>query len=119
MALLGADADLAPVPQTVVVAAFTLAFAVTMQTVMMGIYLRLVEPGQMTLVIERWRPAIVVGLIAMLASACWFTAMAMHNAAMVRALGQIELLFHADDVDLAVEGARLGVKSLGCWSLVY
>ena len=93
LALLGADADLAPVPQTVVVAAFTLAFAVTMQTVMMGIYLRLVEPGQMTLVIERWRPAIVVGLIAMLASACWFTAMAMHNAAMVRALGQIELLF--------------------------
>ena len=93
LALLGADADLAPVTQTVVVAAFTLTFAVTMQTVMMGIYLWLVEPGQMTLVIERWRPAIVVGLIAMLASACWFTAMAMHNAAMVRALGQIELLF--------------------------
>jgi drug/metabolite transporter (DMT)-like permease len=41
----------------------------------------------------QWRPALLVGLIAMVASACWFTAMALHNAAMVRALGQIELLF--------------------------
>lgn len=95
LALLGSGAQFAPAPlmQTVIVAAFTLAVAVSMQTVIMGIYLRLVEPGQMTRVIECWRPAIVVGLIAMLASACWFTAMAMHNAAMVRALGQIELLF--------------------------
>jgi drug/metabolite transporter (DMT)-like permease len=35
----------------------------------------------------------MVGMVAMAASACWFTAMAMHNAAMVRAVGQIELLF--------------------------
>ena len=62
-----------------------------MQSVVM-IYLRS-EPGQMTLVLKHWRPAVVVGLVAMLASACWFTAMAMHNAAMVRALGQVELLF--------------------------
>ena len=93
LALLGPDAEFTPVTQTVVVAAFTLAVAVSLQTLVMGIYLRLIEPGQMTLVLERWRPAVVVGLIAMLASACWFTAMAMHNAAMVRALGQIELLF--------------------------
>ena len=32
-------------------------------------------------------------MIAMAASACWFTAMAMHNAAVVRAVGQIELPF--------------------------
>ena len=59
----------------------------------MGIYLRLSEPGQLTAVAHRWRPALLVGMIAMAASACWFTAMAMHNAAMVRAVGQIELLF--------------------------
>ena len=51
------------------------------------------QPGQLTAVAERWRPALLVGMIAMAASACWFTAMAMHNAAMVRAVGQIELLF--------------------------
>jgi drug/metabolite transporter (DMT)-like permease len=79
--------------QIVLVAAWTLAIAVTVQTAVMGIYLRLSEPGQLTAVAHRWRPALLVGMIAMAASACWFTAMAMHNAAMVRAVGQIELLF--------------------------
>ena len=75
------------------VAAFTLATAVTLQTLLMGFYLRIREPGQVSAVVSRWPLALPVGLIAMVASACWFTAMAMHNAAMVRAVGQIELLF--------------------------
>ena len=79
--------------QTLIVAAFTLAVAVTLQSVVMGAYLGLAEPGQIRQVMFQWRPALLVGLIAMVASACWFTAMALHNAAMVRALGQIELLF--------------------------
>lgn len=79
--------------QTVLVAAFTLAIAVTLQTLLMGCYLRFSEPGQLSLVLRHWRPALLVGCIAMVASACWFTAMALYNAAMVRALGQIELLF--------------------------
>ena len=78
---------------TVFVAAVTLATAVTLQTLLMGFYLWVREPGQIRAVIGRWSLALPVGLIAMVASACWFTAMAMHNAAMVRALGQIELLF--------------------------
>jgi len=93
LSLLGVDAVPASASAIAGAAAYTLAVAVSMQTVVMGIYLRLLEPGQMTLVLTHWRPAVVVGLVAMLASACWFTAMAMHNAAMVRALGQVELLF--------------------------
>ena len=79
--------------QALLVASFTLAVAVTLQTVLMGCYLRFSEPGQLSQVLLHWRPALLVGLIAMVASACWFTAMALYNAAMVRALGQIELLF--------------------------
>ncbi|NCF44497.1 MAG: EamA family transporter [Proteobacteria bacterium] len=79
--------------QTLIVAAFTLAVAVTLQSVVMGAYLVLAEPGQIRQVMYQWQPALLVGLIAMVASVCWFTAMALHNAAMVRALGQIELLF--------------------------
>jgi drug/metabolite transporter (DMT)-like permease len=37
--------------------------------------------------------AILVGLSGMIGSACWFTAMTLQNAAYVRALGQIELVF--------------------------
>jgi drug/metabolite transporter (DMT)-like permease len=95
LALLGdlSAATSAPLIQTVAAAGLTLAVAVTLQSGVMGIYLGVVEPGQLTRVAARWRPALLVGLIAMLASACWFIAMALHNAAMVRALGQIELLF--------------------------
>ena len=90
-----ADAGLveASFDQALLVASFTLAVAVTLQAVFMGCYLRFSEPGQLTQVLLHWRPALLVGLIAMVASACWFTAMALYNAAMVRALGQIELLF--------------------------
>ena len=35
----------------------------------------------------------LVGLSGMVGSACWFTAMTLQNAAYVRALGQIELVF--------------------------
>ena len=79
--------------QALLVASFTLAVAVTLQTLLMGCYLALSEPGQLSQVLLHWRPALLVGCIAMVASACWFTAMALYNAAMVRALGQIELLF--------------------------
>lgn len=74
-------------------AAFALAVALTMQTVGMGIYLRWREPGQLTEVIRNWPPALAVGVAGILASICWFTAFTIQNAAYVRALGQIELIF--------------------------
>ncbi len=74
-------------------AACTLAAALLFQTVTMGLYLRLREPGQLTLVFRSWRISGAVGLAGMSASACWFTAMTIQNAAHVKALGQVELLF--------------------------
>jgi drug/metabolite transporter (DMT)-like permease len=59
----------------------------------MACYLALREPGELPRVIGAWRRAVLVGLAGMAASACWFTAMTRQNAAYVRALGQIELLF--------------------------
>jgi uncharacterized membrane protein len=40
-----------------------------------------------------WRWAAVVGLAGVLASIAWVTAFTLQNAAYVRALGQIELVF--------------------------
>jgi len=74
-------------------AAFTLACVTVFQTVVMAIYMRLREPGQIMAVLRAWRIAGFVGLAGMLGSAGWFTAMTLQNAAYVRALGQIELLF--------------------------
>ncbi len=74
-------------------AAFALAVSLVMQTVMMGVYLKLREPGELTKVVVNWKPALSVGVSGVLASICWFTAFTMQNASYVRALGQIELVF--------------------------
>ncbi len=74
-------------------AAITVAIAVSIQTVVMGLYLRLREPGQLTQTVRAWPVAVWVGLIGMLASAGWFTAMTLESAAVVRAVGQVELIF--------------------------
>ena len=50
-------------------------------------------PGQLGAVLRSWRVSGWVGFSGMLASAGWFTAMTIQNAAYVRALGQIELVF--------------------------
>ena len=74
-------------------AAFTLACVTTFQTLVMAIYMRLREPGQVMATLRAWRVAAFAGASGMVASAGWFTAMTIQNAAYVRALGQIELLF--------------------------
>jgi len=77
----------------VIRAAFTLAVSLVIQTIIMGFYLRIREPGEITSVIRNWPSSLAVGVAAVLASICWFTAFTMQNAAYVRALGQIELVF--------------------------
>ena len=74
-------------------AAFTLVCVLFFQTIVMSIYLPIREPGEITKVLVNWRVAIWVGLTGMLGSVGWFTAMTLQNAAYVRALGQVELVF--------------------------
>jgi drug/metabolite transporter (DMT)-like permease len=74
-------------------AAYTLACVTAFQTLVMAIYMRVREPGQITAVFRARRVSAWAGITGMIASACWFTAMTIQNAAYVRALGQIELVF--------------------------
>jgi drug/metabolite transporter (DMT)-like permease len=74
-------------------AALTLASVTTSQTVMMALWLRFREPGQISEVVRNWRVAGLGGLTSMLGSLGWFVAFTLTNAAYVRALGQIELVF--------------------------
>ncbi|HCP01689.1 MAG TPA: hypothetical protein DIT35_09370, partial [Rhodospirillaceae bacterium] len=73
-------------------ASFTLAVVLVFQTVAMAIFMALRDPGEISRVIKAWRVAGSVGLSGALASIGWFTAMTIQNAALVRALGQIELV---------------------------
>ena len=74
-------------------AAATLAFVTLFQSVIMAFYLRAREKGQIRAVLASWRVSGLVGLTGMLGSLGWFTAFTLQNAAYVKALGQIELVF--------------------------
>jgi len=74
-------------------AAFTLVTVLSIQTLVMTAWLVWREPGALGKTIRAWRLSSLVGLVGALASVGWFTAMTIENAAYVRALGQIELVF--------------------------
>ena len=74
-------------------AALTVLVAVSLQSIIMGAYLLVREPGELARVFQNWRISSVIGCVGMLASLCWFSAMTLNSAAIVRAVGQIELLF--------------------------
>ena len=74
-------------------AASTLLVALGIQTTLMSVYLLFFEKGEIFKVWKSRRKSAVVGLASMLGSVGWFTAMTLQNAAYVRALGQIELIF--------------------------
>ena len=70
-----------------------LAVMNSLQTVVHGSYLALSEPGQAKLALVHWRSSAIVGVLSVCGSASWALAFVLQNAARVRTLGQIELLF--------------------------
>jgi drug/metabolite transporter (DMT)-like permease len=74
-------------------AAVTLAFGITLQTIVMLVWMALRERGQVALIRKAWKPSLVVGIAGATASLGWFTAMTLQNAGVVKALAQVEMLF--------------------------
>ncbi len=74
-------------------AAVTLASITTMQAAMMGTYLLIRDRRQIVEVFRLWPQTFPVGFMSVLGSAGWFFGMTLENAALVRALGQVELVF--------------------------
>ena len=74
-------------------AATTLAFVTAFQALAVLAFLQLREPGEAGRLLRSWRSAAWVGLVGMLGSLAWFTAFTLQNAAHVRALGQVEVIF--------------------------
>lgn len=74
-------------------AAVTLACVTASQTLAMAFWLRWREAGEVMRVARAWRQTALVGLTGMLGSLGWFTAFSLQNAALVRAVGQVEIVF--------------------------
>lgn len=80
-------------PDRLMASSYALAVALTMQTAMMGAWFLAFDRAQLRAVLREWRRAAPVGLVGLLCSLCWFLAFSQENAAYVRALGQVELVF--------------------------
>lgn len=65
----------------------------TLQVLMLGAWLAWRDAPQLGKVAAHWRSSVWVGLFSVLGSAGWALAMTLENAARVRAVGQIELVF--------------------------
>ena len=77
----------------IMAALFVLVVVQTGQVLMQGAYVLLRERGEMGRVLASWRTSSLVGLLASLGSAGWFTGFALAPVALVRTVGQVEVFF--------------------------
>ncbi|MBX9752089.1 MAG: DMT family transporter [Roseococcus sp.] len=82
-----------PGPDPLLKALFSVVVTNMMQTVMQGGWLVLREPAQVMAVFRSWRDSAKVGALSAAGSCCWFMAFALAPVALVRAVGQVEILF--------------------------
>ncbi|MFC7734853.1 EamA family transporter [Roseomonas sp. GCM10028921] len=92
IAIRAANQELAA-PDPVLGALCTLVVTNVMQTVTQGGWLLAREPASLGQVFRNWRNAAPVGLLSALGSACWFTGFALAPVALVRSVGQVEIVF--------------------------
>ena len=74
-------------------AAITLVVVISFQTIGLGFYILLKQPGQFHAILKFWRPSVFVGFTSAVGSIGWFTAMTIQRIAYVKALAQIEFIF--------------------------
>jgi drug/metabolite transporter (DMT)-like permease len=77
----------------VAAALVTLTVVMVLQTIMHGAYVALREPATLRAIASNPRNSTLVGLLAACGSGCWFTGFATAPVALVRVVGQVEVLF--------------------------
>jgi len=77
----------------VMAATFTLCVGLSMQAVLLSLYLWLRQPAVLAAIVAAWRPSLFAGFMGALASQFWFLAFALATAASVRTLALVEVLF--------------------------
>jgi drug/metabolite transporter (DMT)-like permease len=83
------------------------------QTLMQGSYVAWREREQLPRVFATWRTSGQVGLLAALGSACWFAGFATAPVALVRAVGQVEVILTLGFSRFYLKEARKPGEALG------
>ncbi len=74
-------------------ASVTLFWAVLFQTAILLVFMGLKQRGELKAVFVHWRLGLLVGCVGASASFLWFAAMTLQQAAIVKALAQVEMIF--------------------------
>src|SRR5215475_3439171 len=74
-------------------ATYTMVVGLIVQVALLSLYLWLRDPGVIRAILQHWRPSMLAGFLAALASQFWFLAFALATAASVRTLALVEVLF--------------------------
>ena len=82
-----------PSPDLVIKALFAVVLTNTLQILMQGGWLLWREPAELRKTFTTWRSSMWAGTLSACGSACWFTGFALANVALVRSVGQIEIVF--------------------------
>ncbi len=80
-------------PNFLMQAAVTLAFVITFQTAIMLVWMVWKDRAEIGRIAKAWKPSLFTGFVGASASFGWFTAMTLQQAAIVKSLAQIEMLF--------------------------
>ncbi|WP_026479270.1 EamA family transporter [Ahrensia sp. 13_GOM-1096m] len=80
-------------PNFLVQGGVTLCVAITLQALIMALWIAIKDPADFKRIAVKWKTSAMVGFVGALASFGWYTAMTLEQAAAVKAVAQIEMLF--------------------------
>ena len=80
-------------PNFLMQAAVTLAFVISFQTAIMLVWMIWKDRAEIGRIANAWKPSLFTGFVGASASLGWFAAMTLQQAAVVKSLAQIEMLF--------------------------
>jgi len=80
-------------PDPVLAALLALVVTNTLQTAMQGAWMAVREPAGLRAAFTGWRSGARVGALSACGSACWFAGFALAPVALIRTVGQVEVVF--------------------------
>jgi drug/metabolite transporter (DMT)-like permease len=107
-----------PEPDPLMQAGFALAVVILGQTLAMLLWIVWREPAELPRIRAAWKPALLVGLVGASASVGWFFALTLQQAAVVKAVAQVEMLFSFGSSVLVFRERIVPAEVAGCLLIV-
>ena len=106
-------------PNFMMQAAVTLAATIVFQATAMLVWMVWRDRSELGRIARAWRPSLLVGFVGATASFGWFMAMTLQQAAAVKALAQIEMLFTFASSIYFFKETINALEAIGCALIVF